>query len=165
MVIAYKLLTYFLIFLFQFFLWTMLVYLMHRVAHIKRRYNPFHWIHMAHHRINYWKPENRVFRWYYFLFFFGSIQATIDVVLILTIPAVTVCLIYPATGVYILVFHYIYEVFFSEGVLDHNPRIKGTVTRFFAWGDYHLWHHKNWKYNYGLMITLWDSIFGTKHKI
>ena len=67
----------------------------------------------------------------------------------------------PKAGRPLLAFHYIYEVFLSENQLDHNPKITGRVTRWFAWGDFHLQHHVHPKQNIGLMITLWDRLFGT----
>jgi sterol desaturase/sphingolipid hydroxylase (fatty acid hydroxylase superfamily) len=95
------------------------------------------------------------------LFYFGGVLETVDVLVTITIPAIIVYFIYPPVGIYILIFHYLYEVFFSEGVLDHNPAIKGRITAIFAWGDYHLSHHKNWNCNYGLLLTCWDHLFNT----
>jgi sterol desaturase/sphingolipid hydroxylase (fatty acid hydroxylase superfamily) len=106
--------------------------------------------------------NNRKFKWYYLFFYFGSIYATLDVLFMLTLPALIVYFIYPPLGIYILVLHYLYEVFLSEGALDHNPAIRGATTRFFAWGQYHLHHHRTWMSNYGLIITLWDNVFRTK---
>ena len=155
----------FLIFLGLFLLWTLLVYFLHRLAHFRHKRNPLYRIHICHHRVNYFKEENRKFRWCYLLFYFGGLNETLDVLLVLTLPALVVYFIYPPTGVYILCFHYFYEVFFSEGLLDHNPKVKGGITKFFSWGQYHLTHHRTWKYNYSLIITLWDYVFSTKKRI
>lgn len=146
-----------------FLLWTFLVYLMHRLAHIRHKHNLFHAIHLSHHKIDYLNANNRKFKWYYFFFYFGSLNATLDVLIMLTLPAFIVYFIYPPLGIYILIFHYLYEVLLSEGALDHNPAIKGRITSFFAWGEYHLTHHKTWVSNYGLVITFWDTIFKTNH--
>jgi sterol desaturase/sphingolipid hydroxylase (fatty acid hydroxylase superfamily) len=143
-----------------FLLWTLLVYLMHRLSHLKHKRNILRKIHFHHHNINYWQGD-KIFKWYYLLFYFGSFYATLDILISLTLPALLVYLIYPPVGIYILLFHYLYEVFFSEGLLDHNPNIKGGITKVFAWGQYHLIHHKFLKFNFGLMITLWDYVFGT----
>ncbi len=142
-------------------LWTLQIYILHRLAHIKHPLNFLYHIHISHHKINYMKEENRQFKWYYFFFYFGGILETVDVLVTITIPAIIVYFIYPPVGIYILIFHYLYEVFFSEGVLDHNPAIKGRITSIFAWGDYHLGHHKNWNCNYGLLLTCWDHLFNT----
>lgn len=144
-----------------FLLWTLIVYWMHRLAHIRIWYNFLYYFHLAHHKINYFRQSNLKFKWYYLFFYFGSLRASLDVICMLTIPAFIVYFIYPKIGIYILIFHYIYEVFFSEGLLDHNSNITGTSTKLFAWGKYHLVHHKKWNYNFSLMITLWDWVFKT----
>lgn len=141
-----------------------MIYLLHRLAHLRNRFNPLYKIHIHHHKVNYLSDSNRKFKWYYLLFYFGGVYETIDVLILLTLPAVSIYLVYPGVGIYLLFLHYIYEVFFSEGLLDHNPAIKGRVTNVFAWGEYHLAHHKTWKYNYSLIITLWDYVFGTKKR-
>ncbi len=146
-----------------FLLWTLIAYFMHRIAHFRHRLNPLYYIHLAHHKINY-LTEDRKFKWYYLLFYFGSIRETLDILLILTLPAIFLFALFPRLGIYLLAYHYLYEAFLSEGLLDHNPRIHGKVTKFFSWGEYHLTHHRTWKYNYSLMITLWDHVFGTLKK-
>jgi sterol desaturase/sphingolipid hydroxylase (fatty acid hydroxylase superfamily) len=151
-----------LLFILLFMIWTLLVYIVHRLAHIRHRFNFLYHLHLYHHKINYLSAENRQFRWYYILFYFGGVYETLDVVCMLTIPALIVYSIFPVLGVYLLLLHYAYEVFLSEGTLDHNPEIRGKVTKVFAWGKYHLAHHKSWKYNYSLIITLWDWVFQTR---
>ncbi|MDB5117680.1 MAG: hypothetical protein JWQ79_3172 [Mucilaginibacter sp.] len=143
-----------------FLLWTLLVYLMHRLAHFRHRFNFLYHIHRYHHRVNY-LSEKKGFRWYHFFFYFGSFYESLDVWLMMTLPAIALFLWQPKYGIYILVFHYLYEVFLSESQLDHNERITGKVTRYFSWGTYHLGHHRNIRSNFSLMITLWDSVFRT----
>jgi len=145
-----------------FLLWTLMVYWMHRLARIKSQYNFLYKLHLAHHKINYQKEANLKFRWYYLFFYFGSIRASLDVFFMLTIPAFLIYLIDSRVGIFILIFHYLYEVFLSEGLLDHNPKITGRITHFFSWGKYHLTHHKKWGYNFSLMITIWDWVFRTQ---
>ena len=150
-----------LLFFILFLFWTLCIYLIHRISHIKSSRNVLYKIHLQHHRIDYAKKSNRKFKWYYLFFYFGDIYSTLDVLIMLTLPAVIIYMVFPRIGIYILLLHYIYEVFFSEGLLDHNPKIKGKVTYFFSWGTYHLYHHKVWNKNYSLLITLWDKIFKT----
>ena len=144
-----------------FLAWTLLVYAMHRIAHWKIKGNFLRALHLAHHKVDYSNEINRRLKWYNLFFYFGSLNATLDVIMMLTLPAVMIFLLYPRLGAYILVFHYLYEVFLSEGVLDHNPKINGFVTKYFSWGDYHLEHHKRWNCNYSLMVTVWDRVFRT----
>lgn len=146
-----------------FLAWTLLMYLMHRLAHVVHPANPLWRIHLAHHRVpylsmgdrNHWPQPGQ------FLFWLGSWQLSLDVLISMTLPLLLLCWFLPAEGLTLLVLHYLYEVFLSETRLDHNPRIKGAVTRFFAWGHYHLYHHVNLKRNYGLIVTWWDWLFGT----
>lgn len=152
------------IFIGLFLLWTLLVYFMHRLAHIRSKNNPLYYVHLAHHKINYFKEDNRKFKWYYLFFYFGGILETLDVIVMLTVPALSVYLLFPSYGIYILLFHYLYEVFLSEGYLDHNPKINGKITNYFSWGTYHLIHHKTWTHNFSLIITLWDYMFVTQKK-
>lgn len=151
-----------LIFIILFMFWTLLIYAIHRLAHLRHKYNPLYKLHLYHHKINYLSSENRRFKWYYIFFYFGGIYETLDVLCMLTIPAVIVYIVSPTIGLYVLILHYLYEVFLSEGTLDHNPRITGKVTNVFAWGKYHLTHHRYWRYNYSLIITLWDWVFQTR---
>jgi sterol desaturase/sphingolipid hydroxylase (fatty acid hydroxylase superfamily) len=146
-----------------FMVWTLLMYWMHRGSHLNHRRNPLWWVHTAHHRIPYLSrpPVSKLPTWPQFLWWLGSWRASMDVVLVMTLPLLLIALVVPQYGVPLLVFHYLYEVFFSEYLLDHNPRIRGAITRYFAWGDYHLHHHAHPRRNFGLLITFWDRVFGT----
>jgi sterol desaturase/sphingolipid hydroxylase (fatty acid hydroxylase superfamily) len=81
--------------------------------------------------------------------------------MVFTFPVLVLCYFFPSYAWPVLLFHYIYEVFLSGLALDHNILIKGKITRFFAWGDYHLYHHVDLHKNYGLVLTLWDHVFGS----
>ena len=148
---------------FAFLLWTFMIYWLHRWAHISHRLNPLWQIHRAHHAIIYLGKQPTVLRprWYQYFFWLGDWRASIDVIISMTLPAILIACIWPRYGIPLLVFHYFYEVFFSEYVLDHNPRIQGKITQIFAWGDFHLFHHMAPRKNFCLIITLWDRVFGT----
>lgn len=146
-----------------FLLWTFVIYWLHRWSHIHHRYNPLWWIHRAHHAEPYLRQDSRP-AWPtlgQFLFWLGGMRLSLDVILVMTLPLLIIAWFWPEYGIPLLVFHYLYEVFLSESVLDHNPRVTGPVTRWFAWGDFHLHHHVNLKRNYGLMLCCWDWLFGT----
>lgn len=149
--------------LLTFLVWTLVMYWLHRWSHAHHRRNPLWWIHAAHHRIPYLSrpPDSKLPRWPQFLLWLGNWRASLDVLLVMTLPLVIIAFIAPQYGIPLLVFHYFYEIFFSEYLLDHNPRIHGRITHTFAWGDYHLHHHAHPRRNFGLMITLWDRVFGT----
>jgi sterol desaturase/sphingolipid hydroxylase (fatty acid hydroxylase superfamily) len=146
-----------------FLLWTFMIYWLHRLSHIRHQKNPLWQLHCAHHATPYlsapslspWPKFAQLFFW------LGSWRATLDVLVVMTLPALLIALIAPRYGLMLLAFHYFYEVFCSEYALDHNPRIQGFWTRIFAWGDFHLFHHISTRNNYGLIITLWDRVFGS----
>jgi sterol desaturase/sphingolipid hydroxylase (fatty acid hydroxylase superfamily) len=150
-------------FLATFLVWTLIMYGMHRLSHANHRRNPLWWIHTAHHRIPYLSrpPVSRLPVWPQFVLWLGNWRASLDVLISMTLPLVLIALLVPQYGVPLLVLHYFYEIFCSEYLLDHNPRIRGWITRVFAWGDYHLHHHAHPRRNFGLLITLWDRVFKT----
>ncbi|EIJ36304.1 sterol desaturase family protein [Thiothrix nivea] len=146
--------------------WLLAAYFIHRVAHIKHKWNILFYIHKAHHEINYLASDeqNSAFKMRYLLFLFGDYRGTLDVLLTLTLPALLVLFVHTEIGLGILIFHYIYEVFLSEHVLDHNPRIRKCGARCFAWGEYHLMHHLKPSCNFGIILPIGDYLFGTYKK-
>ncbi len=143
--------------------WTFSIYWLHRLAHIHHPKNPLWHLHRAHHAIHYLGTPRKSF-WPslgQFLFWLGSWRASLDVIVTITIPAIILAVFLPRYGIPLLIFHYFYEVFCSEYALDHNPNIKGRLTRIFAWGDFHLLHHMTPRNNFSLIITFWDRVFGT----
>ena len=144
-------------------LWTFIAYWLHRLSHISHPNNPLWQIHRAHHKIPYLsEPTGSILpRFGQFFLWLGSWRASLDVIMVMTLPALLIAVAFPRYGIPLLVFHYFYEVFCSEYALDHNPQIKGKVVKYFAWGDFHLFHHVSPKKNFGLIITLWDRVFGT----
>ncbi|MGQ4665510.1 sterol desaturase family protein [Metabacillus halosaccharovorans] len=155
MILLVKLVIYFLI-------WSLYSYVIHRIAHIPSKKNPLLKIHLVHHRVKY--DDSFLPEWPNFFFWFGSWRASLDVWITLTLPVVIIAIIDPVPGVILLVFHYFYEVFLAGNVVDHNPNIKGKITRYFAIGQYHVRHHEVYRANYGFFITLWDRLFGTVHQ-
>lgn len=144
-------------------LWTLVMYWIHRLAHIHHPKNPFWQLHRAHHAVAYLSAPSKSTwpRLGQLVFWLGSWRATLDVIVTMTIPAILIAILIPRYGIFLLAFHYIYELFFSEYALDHNPKIKGFITHIFAWGDFHLLHHMTPRKNYSLIITLWDRVFQT----
>lgn len=99
--------------------------------------------------------------WHDYFFWFGNFRSSMDVYITFTLPLLALLAFSPKYGTPLLAFHYIYEVFLSRNVLDHNPKIKGKITNYIPIGTYHLLHHRNVKCNYSFFITIWDRIFGT----
>lgn len=155
MIFVLKLIMYFL-------LWTLWSYTMHVLAHIKHKKNFLHKIHLAHHRYDYgeskWPPWHDYFLW------FGWWKETLDVWITFTLPIIVLIIFDPVYGVILFVFHYIYEIFLSRNVLDHNPNITSKITNIIPIGVFHMKHHKYYECNYSFFITLWDFLFKTNDK-
>jgi sterol desaturase/sphingolipid hydroxylase (fatty acid hydroxylase superfamily) len=96
-----------------------------------------------------------------FFWYFESPIETLNV-LIYTVGLAMVVYIDPTYGWPLIPFNYIYEIFLADGVLDHNPKITGRITKFLAIGAFHLRHHKKPDCNYAQYITFWDKVFGTQ---
>lgn len=143
--------------------WSLCNYSIHRIGHYKSRFNPLFKIHLAHHKEKYPNGNGLLPEWKNFFLWFGNWRSSLDIVITLILPALLIYILDPETGKWLLAFVYLYEVFCSENLLDHNPSIKGPVTQFMAWGDFHLMHHKYPRTNYGLYITLWDHVFDTRN--
>jgi len=146
-----------------FLLWTLWSYGIHRIAHCKiRRFNIIRYIHLKHHAYNYgdsWMPP-----WQEYFFWFGNWRSSMDVYITFTLPLVGLSFYDPSYGLTLLAFHYVYEVFLARNVLDHNPNIRGWITRVFPIGEFHTRHHRNIRCNYSFYTTLWDYLFGSYDK-
>ncbi|WP_270171054.1 sterol desaturase family protein [Paenibacillus sp. SYP-B4298] len=142
-----------------FLLWTLYSYMMHVIAHIPHKRNVLHKIHLAHHRYDYgdskWPP------WHDFFFWFGGWKESLDVWITFTLPILVLIWFDPVYGICLFGFHYIYEIFLSRNVLDHNPRLTGAYTNVIPVGQFHLKHHKFYKCNYSFFISIWDYLFRT----
>lgn len=154
MLLVVKLIVYFM-------LWGLWAYGMHVFAHsrVKRRFNFMKYLHFKHHAYNYgaskWPP------WHDYLFWFGDWRSSMDVYITFTLPLVALALYDPLPGCILLGFHYIYEVFLSRNVLDHNPDITGPITKVIPIGSYHMRHHRDVHCNFSFYVTFWDHLFGT----
>lgn len=140
--------------------WTALAYGIHRLAHHPAPWNRLARLHRAHHAPRY-LSEPRPLRWHHLLFWFDTREETMDVWITLTLPALLIAALLPAQAPALLGFHYLYEVLLSDGRFDHNPAIDGPITRVLACGTFHLEHHRNPGRHFGLILTLWDHIFGS----
>jgi len=146
-----------------FLLWTLYSYTMHVIAHIKFKYNFVMYCHLKHHAYDYgssfWPPLHDYFFW------FGDFRTSMDVYLTFTLPLIVLTFFDPIPGATLLAFHYVYEVFLSRNVLDHNPKIDGWIVRFLPIGSFHLKHHKYARCNYSFFTTFWDYLFRTNDAV
>jgi sterol desaturase/sphingolipid hydroxylase (fatty acid hydroxylase superfamily) len=103
----------------------------------------------------------RPIKWHHFFFWFDTPSETADVWITLTLPALLITTLFPGQGPTLLGLHYVYEILLSDWRFDHNPTIAGAITRVLACGTYHLVHHSNPGLHYGLILTIWDHVFGS----
>lgn len=143
-------------FIIYFFLWTLILYWIHRISHkvpILLRF------HADHHRFinqsngkNKWELNN-------LLLYNDTIKSTTDLWLTEVVPTLLFSLI---TGQWwIAIFYYIWAAFFQE-YLEHNNKINFP---FFTFGKWHLLHHRNPTNNFGLIFPLWDYVFKTNKEV
>jgi sterol desaturase/sphingolipid hydroxylase (fatty acid hydroxylase superfamily) len=135
-----------------FLLWTLLIYWMHRLAHVLPVMSHFH---MDHHRQVtdetitglHWK---NVFLW------FDTFESTADQWLTEVIPTILFAWI---TGHWwIAAFYYVWAAFIQEAI-EHNPKF--NLYPFLTSGKWHLIHHEDPDKNYGVFFPIWDMMFGT----
>lgn len=153
-----SIISYVLITVFYFFVWTLCTYWMHRLSHISHKYNFLFKLHLAHHKEYSVRPSWP--KWYEYFLWRGTLKETIDDLITLSMPPVIITIFDPYHGVSLLIIHYIYEVFLGP-LLDHNPKVRGKITKLLPFGQFHLTHHRNVKKNYSFYITFWDYVFRT----
>ena len=144
-----------------FMLWTLWSYGVHRLAHVHHKKNPLWHMHKPHHRNNYNLPRPLIENWKVFLLWFGDFKKTADVWVVFTLPSIALAALIGGGAWFLPIFHYLYEVFLADQIFEHNPKIKGKITRYVACGAYHLHHHKKFTANYGFFLTFWDKLFNT----
>ncbi len=149
-------------------IWNCNAYFMHRLGHLRSKYNIFYKIHIAHHKRKYNAKshvENVKITPATFVLWFGTFKETIDVWIVLFIPAVILAFIFGGSAWLLVFLVYFYEVFLSEGRLDHNPYLVNKfILKYFAWGQQHLEHHRDVAVNFGFHFMLYDFLFRTYKK-
>lgn len=141
------------IYIFWFLLWTLVIYVIHRLAHVLPLLKEIH--HEHHKYIT--KNVAPTWHWSNIFLFQDTWCSTVDVWLTEILPTVIFCTI---TGQWwIAVFFYIWSAVIQE-TIEHNPNFDFL---FFTSGRWHLIHHKKGVYNYGIFHSGWDRIFGTYH--
>lgn len=136
-----------------FFLWTLILYVIHRIVHVV----PFlKKIHFDHHLYVTKHVGCMSWHWNNLFLFNDNWTSTADLWITEVTPTIIFCLM---TGSWwILCFYYIWAAFIQEK-LEHNPEIDLYP---FTSGKWHLIHHRNFKKNYGLFHPFWDRIFCTE---
>jgi len=138
-------------FVILFFLWTLLIYCNHRLAHIL----PFYRLHDEHHKLVSENAEPGP-NWKNYFLYLDNWKVTTDTWLIEVIPTLIFSYV---TGYWIFsLLHYIWTAFLQER-LEHNINLDLYP---FTSGKWHMNHHTIYNCNYGLFIPIWDRLFGTE---
>lgn len=141
-----------------FLLWTLVLYWVHRLAHMYKI--PFitkmHWDH--HKQIT--QGTYKGLHWTNLFLWTDSWKSTFDLWCTDVIPTIIFCWV---TGQWwIGVFYYVWAAFFQEA-LEHNQKLK--LYPFLTTGSYHLIHHNDSRKNFGLFIPIWDIVFKTNKPV
>ena len=136
-----------------FLLWTLLLYLIHRIIHHIPYLRSIHFNHHRHVNENY---GQMTWHWNNLFLFNDNWISTLDLWMTEVIP--TILFSYLTSHWWIFCFYYIWTAFIQERV-EHNPNIDLYP---FTSGRWHLVHHKNFRKNYGLFHPFWDRIFQTE---
>jgi sterol desaturase/sphingolipid hydroxylase (fatty acid hydroxylase superfamily) len=135
-----------------FFLWTLILYWIHRVGHIVPVIRK---IHLHHHQFI--LNHSTKWHWSNLLLFNDDWTSTIDLWITEVIPTLLFSLI--TNQWWISVLYYVWAAFIQE-TIEHDRQFNLPVL---TSGKWHLMHHSG-EINYGLFTPLWDMIFGTyKH--
>ena len=135
--------------------WTLLLYWVHRAAHVLNFMKPFHDDHhnyIVDNKGTTWNINN--------IFLFNDTwYSTVDLWLTEVIPTLVFAI---TTGAWwIAVFYWLWAAFFQENI-EHNLEFNYYP---FTSGRWHLVHHQNPNKNYGLFFPVWDKVFRTEQKI
>ncbi|MBN8521184.1 MAG: sterol desaturase family protein [Alphaproteobacteria bacterium] len=144
-------------------IWSLVSYTLHYVSHMKFKNNLL-WKTHKHHHLNKYEGKRTLPEWKNFFFWFGSWGKTGDVLILYTIPALTISFLIGGGAYFLIIFHYIYEVFLADEALEHNKKIGKPITNFLAIGQYHMLHHQKIIGNYSSIFVIWDKLFKTEIK-
>jgi len=113
-------------------------------------------IHVDHHT---YVIKNEVkWHWSNLLLYNDTWLSTVDLWITEVIPTIVMSIF---VGWWLLIAYYLWAAFVQERI-EHNEKINLYP---FTSGRWHMIHHKNAKYNYGIFIPLWDIIFKTERPL
>lgn len=136
-------------YIFHFIVWTFVIYWCHRLAHIIPVIRDIHYDH--HKFVN----HNTVdWHWSNLFLFNDTWKSTVDLWITEVIPTIIVSLF---VGWWLFIAYYLWAAFIQERI-EHNEN--------FNWypltsGRWHMVHHRNASYNFGIFIPIWDIMFRT----
>jgi sterol desaturase/sphingolipid hydroxylase (fatty acid hydroxylase superfamily) len=138
-----------------FLAWTLLIYIVHRLAHIIPSIKELHFMH--HHYISTHGATG--WHWSNLFFYQDDYFSTYEIYITEVIPTFLFCLF---TGEWwIFLFFYVWSAFIQENI-EHN--IKFDMYPFLTSGKWHMVHHNVGEYNFGIFTPIWDILFDTYRK-
>jgi sterol desaturase/sphingolipid hydroxylase (fatty acid hydroxylase superfamily) len=133
--------------------WTLIIYCMHRIVHTVPYLKKIHWHHHKHviHGTGSYKWE-----WTNLFLWVDDLKGTLDQWIMEVIPTILFCWL---TGHWwILILYWVDSAFIQEHI-EHNRKF--DIYPFLTSGKWHMVHHEDHRYNYGIYFPIWDLIFGT----
>jgi sterol desaturase/sphingolipid hydroxylase (fatty acid hydroxylase superfamily) len=134
-----------------FLLWTFVIYWMHRLVHIVPVLRE---IHADHHK--YVNNHEVSWHWSNLFLYNDTWKSTADLWITEVIPTIILSYFF---GWWLLLCYYIWAAFVQESI-EHNRKF--DIYPIITSGKWHMLHHKESQFNYGIMIPLWDIVFRTR---
>ena len=141
--------------IFQFLIWTFVLYSIHRAAHIIPIVRDLHWDH--HQQVI--DLTVRGWHWSNLFLFNDTWRSTADLWITEVIPTILFAAVFECW--WIVAFYYLWAAFIQE-LIEHNPNFDAPIL---TSGKWHLIHHRDPSVNFGLFFPLWDYVFGTNHVV
>lgn len=112
-------------------------------------------IHNDHHKyVNHYEVD---WHWSNLFLFNDTWKSTVDLWITEVIPTIIMSLF---VGWWLFISYYLWAAFIQERI-EHNDKFDWYP---FTSGKWHMVHHRNIRYNYGIFIPLWDIVFNTRKK-
>ena len=141
--------------IFYFFLWTFMIYWIHRASHKISFLSKLHFYHHA-----YVKKHKIVWHWNNIFLFNDNWPSTFDYWITEVLPTFIFSWI---TGQWwIIILFYVYAAIIQEK-LEHNRKF--NLYPWYTSGQWHYLHHTESKCNYGIGTPFWDWVFKTNRSI
>jgi len=138
----------------MFFLWTLILYWIHRGLHYIPKLQD---IHQDHH--DYVIEHGPSWNWKNIFIWVDTWKSTADQWITEVIPTAIFCYI---TGYWwIGIFYWAWSAFIQEWI-EHNEKFNLPIL---TSGKWHLVHHRDWTKNFGVFFSIWDRVFGTYEAI
>jgi sterol desaturase/sphingolipid hydroxylase (fatty acid hydroxylase superfamily) len=140
----------------QFLIWTLLVYLIHKIIHrYPKQLGKFHFDHHSYVMKNY----NRLgWHWSNLLLFNNNFYSTADLWLTEIIPLLITSWLF--STYWLVLIYWVWAAFIQERI-EHLYHL--NLYPYLTSGNWHMKHHHNGSCNFGIFFPIWDITFGTNN--